>query len=371
MGKGKDPSEDAQDHQSTPLSSLKDPSSFGPPPKRVPGQALPPPSSLRANTGGLGAPLTQDEIQAGARRRKAEEQEAAASEVEEAQTRAGPYRRDTTGLTTAGLPKPPLRRPDQPSSPIAGQAKPPVLPPRLPPRNTRGLVEPAPPPYSSAPTSPTGPPERHLNQGAMSRLGQAGISVPGFNIGRTASPPVPARHNNISPPIPSKNDSAPPLPSPSKSGAQLGELQARFAKLNTAPSSASSGTTSSTSGTTWAQKQAALRTASDFKKDPASVSLSDARVAASTANDFRERHGEQAAAGYKAAGSMNERYGIMDKMKGFSGGASGTSESRASPTLSAFGGAVKKAAPPPPAKKRELMGEAPSVPLGSKPKPSG
>lgn len=44
MGKGKSPSRDASEHVSRPLSSLKDPAAFGPPPKNVnyhDGAALP------------------------------------------------------------------------------------------------------------------------------------------------------------------------------------------------------------------------------------------------------------------------------------------------------------------------------------------
>ena len=35
MGKGKDPHQQAEEHTSRPLSTLKDPSAFGPPPKNV------------------------------------------------------------------------------------------------------------------------------------------------------------------------------------------------------------------------------------------------------------------------------------------------------------------------------------------------
>jgi hypothetical protein len=363
MGKGK--SSDSDGHETTPLSSLKDPASFGPPPKRVPGQPLPPPSSLRSNTSGLGAPLSPEEMEV-QRRRQQEAEEATLHPEEETRAPSGPYRPDTTGLTTANLPKPPRRagQPELPPSPATGKSKPPSLPPRLPPRTNQtgdGAPPPraarpmaaAPPTYTStAPPQPASPSEGHLNQDAVNSLGKAGISIPGFGIGRTSSPSIPPRHSNNLP-------SATSPTSPIKSGAQLGELQARFSKMNNAQ------TPPPSTGTTWAEKQAALRTASDFKKDPTSVSLADARVAASTANNFRERHGEQVASGYKAANNMNQKYGLMDKAKSYTGNADSSS-----PTSPGFGGVVKKAPPPPPMKKRELMADPPPVPLGSKPKPS-
>ena len=46
---------------------------------------------------------------------------------------------------------------------------------------------------------------------------------------------------------------------------------------------------------------------------PSSVSFSDARAAASTANNFRERHGEQAKTGMQKAQDMNQKYGQQAK----------------------------------------------------------
>jgi len=66
-------------------------------------------------------------------------------------------------------------------------------------------------------------------------------------------------------------------------------------------------------GTTLAQKQAALQTASNFRRDPGSVSASDARAAASTFNNFRQRHGDQVAAGVQGANSLNQKYGLSDR----------------------------------------------------------
>lgn len=137
------------------------------------------------------------------------------------------------------------------------------------------------------------------------------------------------------------------------------------------------------------QKQAALRTASNFHKDPKSVSMADARSAASTFNNFRQRHGEQVAAGVKSANNLNQKYGIADKVGKYAGQASGQQQqqagnsSTASTPLSPPPGLVnalgkKKPPPPPPPKKKPQIGgapqptppgddEPPPIPLATKP----
>ncbi|PKS10171.1 hypothetical protein jhhlp_001921 [Lomentospora prolificans] len=179
-------------------------------------------------------------------------------------------------------------------------------PPRLPPR--------------SQPTSPTQA-DPHLNQSAVSRLGAAGVSVPGFGISPTSSsnpPPPPAQ------------------------------------------------------GTTWAQKQAALRTARDFHKDPSSVSLQDARSAASTANNFRQRHGEQVTTGVRTANNFNQKYGIANRVQGFATGQAAQPATETAPP--AVPAAKKKPPPPPPPKKRfganspAAADTPPPLPLGTKPR---
>ncbi|QDS77664.1 hypothetical protein FKW77_003124 [Venturia effusa] len=364
MGKGGNTStSSAEGHQSRPLSALKDPSSFGPPPKRTTGPYTPAPavSTTRTDTG-----LSEASIP---------ESQEAARQIEAPPVPSGPYRADTTGLSTAHLPKPPAFRPGERSeSPVAipsGRPKP-ALPPRLPPRNpSSSSISPSPPPPYSDRQPAADPSRGLLNQGAMNRLGQAGVSVPGFGIsGRTpplpppsrtsASPPLPIRANTDSPPIPSRTggSAAPPSINPAATGPQLGELQSRFAKMNTASTPPAAG-----GGTTWAQKQAALKMASDFKKDPSSVSFSDARNAASTANNFRERHGEQAAAGYAAANNLNQKYGIMNKVKSYSADGSASQQVAPAPV------GLKKAPPPPPVKRSDLLAGPPPVPLSSKPRP--
>ncbi|KAJ4320936.1 hypothetical protein N0V94_003111 [Neodidymelliopsis sp. IMI 364377] len=360
---GKDShAEAAREHQSAPLSSLKDPSTFAPPPKRVPG------SSPVGGGPGAAAPP-------GSARQRLQEREEAQRRAEQEPKPQGPYRTDTTGLSTANLPKPPAFRPNAATPPPAPapRSKPPGLPPRLPPRQTENVDEytpPAPPSYGEAiqqqPASPA------LNQGAMNRLGQAGVSVPGLGIGRTASPPVPPRGGRtMAPPPPparqsSSSSTTAPLspPATAGNGPQLNELQNRFANMTTSSPAESAPAT----GTSWADKQAALKTASNFRNDPSKVSASDLKGAASTANNFQQRHGEQAASGWRAASGLNQKYGIAGKVNSFAGGSS----TSPAPQAPAPGGLGKKPPPPPPAKKKELSssnsGEPPPIPLSSKPK---
>lgn len=161
----------------------------------------------------------------------------------------------------------------------------------------------------------------------------------------------------------------------------MNELQGRFAKLSTGSKSAAD---APSQGTTWAQKQAALKTAQSFQKDPSSISLSDARSAASTANNFRERHGEQVAAGWQSANKLNSKYGLSDKVSRYGGTMAATRESQPSPEPADDGPLImrdntvpmKKAPPPPPKKRVGLSGNAdtgegpPPVPVTSKPKPA-
>ncbi|KAI2790698.1 hypothetical protein POX_c03544 [Penicillium oxalicum] len=228
MGKGKDPSSEASEHVSRPLSSLKDPSAFGPPPKHVNyhGPAALP-NQTTPDRRGLGAPLPQEQI--------VQQRQAREEEEEEAEKPKGPpvpYRVNTTGLSTNNLPPPPVRRLDSPDSaasstrstsrstsrPTSLSAKPkPQLPPRVPPRNNAET-----PRASSPPPAYTGtpPPALHgyVNQEATSRLASAGVSVPALGIGKPEKT-VPATSR-------SQNDN-------------LNELQSRFSHMRTNSTSSS------------------------------------------------------------------------------------------------------------------------------------
>jgi len=204
-----------------------------------------------------------------------------------------------------------------------------------------------------------------MNQGALSRLGAAGVSVPGFGI------------ESRKPPLPPPTASSPARSSAPSNSPQLSELQSRFSKLSSSTSPQTEAPASE--GTTWAQKQAALKTASGFRDDPSSVSLSDAKVAASTANNFRERHGEQVKSGWQSANKLNTKYGIADKVGAY--GTSPETPEASSPMIemrdnSAMSpaGLGKKKPPPPPVKKANLSGSGiskgpapPPIPLATRP----
>lgn len=334
---------------------MQDPSTFAPPPKRIPGASP-------VSGGPSAAPP-------GSARQRLQEREEAQRRAEQESKPQGPYRTDTTGLSTANLPKPPAFRPNAATPPPvpAARAKPPGLPPRLPPRQNENVDEytpPAPPSYGEAIQQPA----PAVNQGAVNRLGQAGVAVPGLGIGRNGSPPVPPRQRAMAPPPPPRQGSSSSASAPTSppvtagSGPQLNELQNRFARMNTSSTPESAPST----GTSWADKQAALRTASNFRNDPSKVSGSDLKSAASTANNFQQRHGEQAASGWRAASGLNQKYGITGKVNTLAG------ESSSAEASQPAGGLGKKPPPPPPAKKPALTsnnsGEPPPIPLSSKPK---
>ncbi|MCJ1452401.1 hypothetical protein MMC28_002744 [Mycoblastus sanguinarius] len=382
-GKSTDTHLDPSNHTSRPLASLKDPDAFGPPPKNVnfhAGAALP--NSVTPDRRGLGAPLTAEEVRA----KEAEEQQA----VQKPAPPPVPYRANTTGLSTNNLPKPPVRRTDSPiqtNAPSPTTRPKPSLPPRLPPRqNSHPTAQaPSPPPTYTAATSQPSPQTGYLNQGALNRLGSAGVSVPGLNIGGNTSTNTHDSNPWTDSP-PSNTPSSPSYPSPAQQSS-FGGLQSRFSKLSTT----SPPPAAPTQGTSVQQKQDALRTASLFRNDPSSVSLSDAKNTASTANDFRERHGEQVASGWKGANALNKKYDVANRVNGLAGSGNASrvvqpppspwaDELSASPardgpimmrdnTTSPPAGVFKKAPPPPPpATRRPGVASPPPVPLSSKPK---
>ena len=225
---------------STPISSLKDPSSFGPPPKNVNYYGA-------SSTGGSG--LSQ-----GASSSTGDDKSYTPSAVDHSQLNKhadesnevpkysqGPYRVDTTGLSTSNLPKPPVRRLDQAVSsspantattrqtPVTAMKPKPSLPPRLPPREAATSSQDSvmktpqspPPPYSKA----TGTQNKAvsnqeqdtplLNQSAIDRLSAKGISVPGLGIGGQPTSGKVSEHTQAS-----------------SASANVSELQARLAKAN-------------------------------------------------------------------------------------------------------------------------------------------
>ncbi|KAK3174442.1 hypothetical protein OEA41_001688 [Lepraria neglecta] len=399
LGKGKDThTTTAKEHTSRPLASLKDPDAFGPPPKNVnyhSGAAVP--NAITPDRRGLAAPVTVEELPG-----QTQEQEA-----QKPKPPPVPYRANTTGLNTNNLPKPPVRRvgdesPQQTSS-LSTKSKP-SLPPRLPPRQNSnpGANTPDPPPTYTAATQQPPPQNPDINQGALGRLGKAGVSVPGLGIGSGSGSQNPTESSQHPNPWSDQLTTTSPTTTTQSQAPSLSNLGSRFSKLSTAsPPPTSTSPAPPSQGTSLQQKRDALSTASMFRNDPSSVSLSDARGAASTANNFRERHGEQVAAGGKWAGAMNKKYDVAGKVGGFTGGAGGaggagggqtqgqgqTSPVRDpapspwanEPSQGGAGGMMNSAAnaaaafskrtpPPPPAARRPGVASPPPVPLGSKPR---
>ncbi|KAI9737719.1 MAG: hypothetical protein M1818_005723 [Claussenomyces sp. TS43310] len=371
MGKEqKSNNEPAHEHVSRPLATLKDPAAFGPPPKHGNyngGAALP--VRTASDRPELGVPRSEEAVDG---QEGAEEVERQHEEVaNRPKGPALPFRADTTGLSTANLPQPPVRRDGADRRSPAPATKPkPSLPPRLPPRQNSN------PGQDSASHAVAEPPAHRgiLNQGSLNRLGAAGIAVPAFGIGES-KPAAPLRTSSASP-VPPATVSSPSSQIPARNGtsnaAQLNELQSRFSrsgKSSPAPETPSR-------GTSIAQKQAALKTASSLRNNPSSISLSDARNAASTANNFRERHGDQVTAGWKSANKLNTKYGIADKVGQYDLSHVAPEERAPGPILMQDNTAIVKKAPPPPPKKKAGLavdadageGPPPPLPLASKPK---
>ena len=364
VGRGDDNAqarERAENHVSRPLNDLTNPDSFAPPPKRTGTGLAPAPAASTSRRQVITAPSKYQDPHGP--RMEAPQKISHEHELEAAEaappTKSGPYRTNTTGYTTDNLPLPPTRRdgantgqpPAITNGPAGGgnggaqkalpSTQAPSLPPRLPPRGAAGG---SPAASSSSPQS-TGN-SGTLNKGAVDRLGASGVSVPGFGIGQ---------QQNGSPGNNTQNQ--PSAPPPAQQPGHLGELQNRFSKMRTSEQGQGQPQQDGQSqGTTWAQKQAAAKTASQFHKDPSSVSFSDAKAAASTANNFRERHGEQVASGMRAANNMNQKYGVADKASAFSQRAQGqqtqAQQPQASQAPQQSGVAGKKKPPPPPPKKK-------------------
>lgn len=193
-----------------------------------------------------------------------------------------------------------------------------------------------------------------LNQGAIDRLGAAGIKVPGFGIGTSSTASGSSQAQTLAPPPPFTD---------SPGADQLNKLQSRFSRLGNSQSQPSP---TPDQGTLLEQKRAAVQTAAAFRQDPSAVSLSDARAAASTANNFRQRHGEQVSTGLRSPSSLYGKYGgRVNQHDGNEENSMGQAASAAALL------AKKKPAPPPPPPKRFGGGSGgetpPPVPLATRP----
>ncbi|KAI4724582.1 hypothetical protein E4T49_07666 [Aureobasidium sp. EXF-10728] len=400
-----------ENHVSQPLTSLRDPASFAPPPKHIHyhGQAAATASSSAltttssyastpantAATRGLGAPLPKEMIQ----QQQYTHQQAQLEEEEASRPPPGPYRIDTTGLSTANLPKPPVRRVDTaspssvstqprppprqiapspaaraplppprstPTPPTAPLRQQPALPPRLPPRQNShpDLNSPSPPPVYQEVQQPAHVPAP--DQGAINRLTRAGVSVPGFDIGaRNASPASAPPPSSMRPPQPS----------------QMNELQSRFSRMassdssQTQPSQSSNGLSSrfgnmvsqQASNPQVQSRLAGLASSPTVRNHAASVASSPAvqKQAVQHAGTFASASGASPQQAH-ALQSGFSRIAASPTAMNLATQHAGTVASAASSF--APNAAVGKKPPPPPPKKKELQSDAPPVPLSSKPR---
>lgn len=307
MGKGKkESSTEAYEHRPVPIASLKNPEAFGPPPKRVDSAAIPSHVTPTRVEGGEGLDIdavreTDDE----SRQRFGYAKE---TSVGRKVPPPIPYRAKSTGDLTTNAPKPSLPG-DQSVEGFKPKPKP-SLPPRLPPRQISVSPQsPASPPpaYSTTLAPKAAVSNSYLNHGSIRRLGLAGITVPGLGIeaGSRGSSLRQADDGN------SKSG---PSPGAAKG---LDKPNSQLPKnLDFSSVQKAAGPGSPSQGTTLAQKKAALKTATAFRKDPSSISLADAKATASTLNNFRERHGDQVASGMKSANALNQKYDISSKLAG-------------------------------------------------------
>ena len=329
---------------------MKDPSCFGPPPKTVAYHGV----AVASDTLGPRSESLSRESSNHHRPGSVSFEE----DANKVSALRPPLRSTTTEPHNASVPKPPPRSgPSDVGVVLPARSSKPSLPPRLPPRQGS----------SASPTQDvTSPAQRghigYLNQGALARLGQAGVSVPDLNVGDKISPPISSRRSEP------RHTANTQEAVKSTIRADLGANLSRFSHQSTT-------STAPGGGTTFAQKQAALRTASSFKTDPSSVSLNDGLAAVSTANNFRERHGKQTAQGLKYANGLNEKFAIASKVNALASHVTPANDQKGAteqPSLMA----AKKKPPPPPPKKRELQVAAdletlavpPPLPLASKPK---
>ncbi|WEW54625.1 hypothetical protein PRK78_000045 [Emydomyces testavorans] len=293
VGKGKSPNVSQRtEHVARPMSTLRDPSSFAPPPRRT--------NTASGVSYTSSVPLHH---------------QAETAEPARPAPPPVPYRADTTGRSANHLPTPPMRHDSPPGTNAhdyrSTEAKSkPSLPPRLPPRcPSNTSPSPPPPPYEATQRGS----ESYLNQGAMSRLANAGVSAPALGIQRLGS------HNSHSQRSSQTSTSINPT----------NELQSRFAQLKTSSSSPISSNPNSTpsplQGVTPQQLHTAATAATHVASQPAfqqavvnSTSSTDPRPSLpGRTSSFRERHDEQIQSVKGKLNGLNQKYGITKRINSF------------------------------------------------------
>ncbi|KAE8355947.1 hypothetical protein BDV28DRAFT_145595 [Aspergillus coremiiformis] len=357
MGKGKDKDNDRAEHVARPLSSLKDPAAFGPPPKHIKYHGTAAVSNQTSpDRRGFGTPISQEQAhQPNFRQQEPTEAEA---ESQKPAPPPLPYRANRTGVDPSTLPPPPVRRTGSPADSAASETQPSV-PPRIPPRinSTPQSHPPTPPPAYSPPSATEQSSDGYLNQGATSRLAQAGVSVPALGIGSRGDSLV-ATGGSIG-------------------QAPVNELQTRFSQMRT----------SSASRSQVPPPPPARGNLSG--RSPSPGSTLNVQSATSAIKDFREKHDDKIQAGKQKLSGFNEKYGISQRVNGLFDSRKDSTHSSQAPPLpphpsvsrtpsntesESLGG--KKAPPPPPPKKAGMRSTPvtappptpPPVPVGTKPR---
>jgi hypothetical protein len=156
-----------------------------------------------------------------------------------------------------------------------------------------------------------------MNQGAMSRLEQAGVSVPALGIAR--------------------RDSDQSVPARGGMNNQVNELQARFAKMSTPGSQTPQSPYSPT------QRPTSQRGFDNAPASPASSRPDTIRSAAplppSSTNNFRQRSNEHIETGKQKLTEFNKKHRITERIGSYF---------EPQPTLKASQGAPQPPPPPPP-----------------------
>ena len=191
-----------KEHVAQPLSSLRDPASFGPPPKRGvhPSNATPTRTSSISSHEQHHDPYEHEHYE-DAQEEQAPPLPSRPNRVGSSLSREGeedeqapplPSRPSRTSSTLSRRPPPPP--PSRRKDPVAEETEEtPRLPPRPPRNNSMASPSPSPPPTYQTQAPSEGYLEGELNQGATSRLAKSGVSVPALGIGNdnsTAQAPV-------------------------------------------------------------------------------------------------------------------------------------------------------------------------------------
>lgn len=418
-GKKKDPFAEQREHQSAPLTSLRDPDTFGPPPKArshygEDGRPINPvavpsrssaggagvssaniPHSLASiptdHKGGLGAPVVETGY---AQRRQREAEERERREQEELNRERGPYQKDTTGINTAHFAAPPRHFAVGGGSSSGAASPSPSLPPSLPPRVPPRQLALSPPPPSRQTTGTISA----QNSGPAPFLPPRQNEYPDEH---TPAPPPTYGEALNSPPLPAQNTSN-RFEAAATGAAQRFGAQAATSWMNQKqqqgqhgqdPAAINQGAAGRLAGAGISVPGFGIGSSSSQQQTQQQhqipmPSSQQVRSAASFASGAASRFGQQnqtsSTAGQAPGGQLSElqqRFARMGASGSSNAGPAGQESGVISPgpsvaATAAAATAAQKKPPPPPPKKASLQaalgGEngstPPPVPMSSKPK---